>query len=410
MANIGKVVADAIGDTPKKGPLPMEVPDDLAALGRQVGEQASDRDYIRDSASHFRTKARINRDGSLRSGSEQSGPGLTVLQKLVGAQDERGLADAVRNIRDFRFTKDGSGAGGTGTLVEALTKPAWQHSGRQVKIVHMDPMEYLARSAKGHGLTQEELLQQLAQGDRTDKILEGMAEGQPFAMPYLDYRNGGFGQEGQHRAMAAAMAGHEKIPVAVMWNDVKAPVAAKAEPQIGKDATVAGAAGATVALAQPDSAQAGTNPQGHPEMAQIAIDEGSRQDAKGRHRSYVDTKGYLTGGIGHLMTKEEQAKYPKGTVIPDSVVEKWFQEDMAKHSKEAEQWLKGIDVPEEVQNIVTNMMFNMGMTRMNGFKKFKEALEAGDWEKAADEMEDSKWYTDVGNRSKRLIARMRRVR
>ena len=39
----------------------------------------------------------------------------------------------------------------------------------------------------------------------------------------------------------------------------------------------------------------------------------------------------------------------------------------------------------------------------------KAAVEAGDWEKAADEMVDSDWYDQVGNRAKDLVERMRKV-
>ena len=37
----------------------------------------------------------------------------------------------------------------------------------------------------------------------------------------------------------------------------------------------------------------------------------------------------------------------------------------------------------------------------------REALLEGDYNKAADEMIDSKWYNQVGNRSKTLVKMMR---
>ena len=39
----------------------------------------------------------------------------------------------------------------------------------------------------------------------------------------------------------------------------------------------------------------------------------------------------------------------------------------------------------------------------------KSAVEAGDWERAAEEMVDSLWFTQVGDRAKDLVARMRNV-
>ena len=55
------------------------------------------------------------------------------------------------------------------------------------------------------------------------------------------------------------------------------------------------------------------------------------------------------------------------------------------------------------------MMFNMGRTRLSGFKNFKKALEAEDWKKAAVEGRDSKWYRQVTNRAERLMSRMENV-
>jgi lysozyme len=126
----------------------------------------------------------------------------------------------------------------------------------------------------------------------------------------------------------------------------------------------------------------------------------------GSHKSYLDSEGLLTGGIGHLMTKEEQAQYPEGTKIPEEVVQAWFEEDLAEAEKDAEILLKGVDVPDEVKSIITNMAFNLGRTRLSKFKKMFSAIEVGDYETAAKEMEDSRWFNQVGGRARRLVSRM----
>jgi lysozyme len=53
------------------------------------------------------------------------------------------------------------------------------------------------------------------------------------------------------------------------------------------------------------------------------------------------------------------------------------------------------------------MMFNIGKGRLSGFKKMISAIEQGDYEKAAAEMVDSKWYNQVGYRAVRLVGMMR---
>ena len=63
-------------------------------------------------------------------------------------------------------------------------------------------------------------------------------------------------------------------------------------------------------------------------------------------------------------------------------------------------------LPEEVQLICCNMMFNLGRPRFSGFKKFIAVIHVRDWKTAAKEMADSKWHRQVQNRSGRLITRM----
>ena len=65
------------------------------------------------------------------------------------------------------------------------------------------------------------------------------------------------------------------------------------------------------------------------------------------------------------------------------------------------------ELPEEVQQIIANMMFNLGYTRLSKFKGMKRGFDARDWNAAADEMVDSTWYRQVTNRADRLVERMR---
>ena len=54
------------------------------------------------------------------------------------------------------------------------------------------------------------------------------------------------------------------------------------------------------------------------------------------------------------------------------------------------------------QRVMVNMCFNLGLSRLLGFKKFLAAMEVADWDKAGKEMLDSKWSRQVGARSTRL--------
>ena len=55
------------------------------------------------------------------------------------------------------------------------------------------------------------------------------------------------------------------------------------------------------------------------------------------------------------------------------------------------------------------MMFNMGRTRLSKFRKHNAALQCGDWNEAAKEGRDSRWYRQVTNRAERLMSRLEKV-
>ena len=56
---------------------------------------------------------------------------------------------------------------------------------------------------------------------------------------------------------------------------------------------------------------------------------------------------------------------------------------------------------------VANLLFNLGLTRFNKFKKFQSALNTESWSIAADEMMNSKWATQVKTRAQKLEKIMR---
>lgn len=140
-------------------------------------------------------------------------------------------------------------------------------------------------------------------------------------------------------------------------------------------------------------------------------DEGVRKNKEGHNVAYKDSEGHQTGGIGHLLTKEEKKLYPEGEVIPQRVVDKWFMEDMDEANEDITDLLEKhkVHVPDEVFDILHNMTFNLGKKGIDGFHKMWVAIEVGDWETASKEMMDSKWAKQVKNRAVRLSNRMASV-
>ncbi len=67
-------------------------------------------------------------------------------------------------------------------------------------------------------------------------------------------------------------------------------------------------------------------------------------------------------------------------------------------------WFLALD--EIRQRVVIDMRFNLGPKGFREFKKMIKALKNKDYEKAAEEMINSKWYTQVNVRSKTLVKMM----
>ena len=138
---------------------------------------------------------------------------------------------------------------------------------------------------------------------------------------------------------------------------------------------------------------------------QIEADEGCKYEI------YLDHLGLPTFGIGHLVTEaDEEYNQPVGTTITADRVAECFNKDVRTVLEDCEKLYPDFDsLPEEVQLIIANMMFNMGYPRLSKFKGMKAGVDARDWQQAADEMVDSKWYRQVTNRAERLVSRMREV-
>jgi GH24 family phage-related lysozyme (muramidase) len=138
---------------------------------------------------------------------------------------------------------------------------------------------------------------------------------------------------------------------------------------------------------------------------EIAYDEGSVNEI------YLDHLGLPTFGIGHLVTHSDpEHGQPVGTPVSEDRCNEAFDNDIQTVISDCNILYPDFDeLPEEVQRIIANMMFNMGRPRLRKFKGMKRGVDTRDWNAAADEMVDSNWYRQVTKRADRLVARMRAV-
>lgn len=59
------------------------------------------------------------------------------------------------------------------------------------------------------------------------------------------------------------------------------------------------------------------------------------------------------------------------------------------------------------QVVILDLAYNVGLAGFYRFKRMIGALTQGDYERASDEMIDSKWYRQTGRRAKKLVKLMR---
>lgn len=119
---------------------------------------------------------------------------------------------------------------------------------------------------------------------------------------------------------------------------------------------------------------------------------------------YVDTVGVWTIGFGHALPGDPAPglKWTKGQA------ETQLLKDVADaiHDASTFAWFPTLDAVR--QEIIVELAFNLGLPRLRTFKRMIAALAVKDYERAADELQDSRWYTQVGvRRGARLVGALR---
>lgn len=130
---------------------------------------------------------------------------------------------------------------------------------------------------------------------------------------------------------------------------------------------------------------------------------------------YEDSLGYLTFGVGHLV-KEGDPEFgePVGTPVSQERVDEVYEIDFDKHVEETLHVCEDHNIdfeilPESIQHVLVNMCFNLGANRLGKFRNMLYAVATSNWEEMAVQMEDSRWFKQVGRRSIELQEMVREV-
>lgn len=114
---------------------------------------------------------------------------------------------------------------------------------------------------------------------------------------------------------------------------------------------------------------------------------------------YLDTEDKLTIGYGRNL---------EDVGVSISEAEQMLANDLSNARKGADvafPWFKALDPVR--QDVIVMMSFNMGISKLSDFHQMIQAIKAGNYLEAAEEMRDSLWARQVRNRSIVLCGMMR---
>jgi len=114
---------------------------------------------------------------------------------------------------------------------------------------------------------------------------------------------------------------------------------------------------------------------------------------------YADSEGVLTIGVGRNLEDVGITRDEAMTMLDNDIKRVLY-----------DCWHEFIwfaDLTEDRQNVVANMVFNLGLEGFKKFKKLIAAIEKEDWVEAACQMIDSKWAAQVKTRAVELAILMK---
>jgi len=129
-------------------------------------------------------------------------------------------------------------------------------------------------------------------------------------------------------------------------------------------------------------------------VAQLKRHEGVRSHV------YLCSAGYETIGVGRNIAES-------GLGLSDDEIDYLLENDIKRCKQEliALSWFMDLDAVR--QDAIVNLCFNLGLTRLMGFKNAMAAMAVGDYAKARDEFYDSRWAKQVGSRAEEVCEMIR---
>ena len=120
---------------------------------------------------------------------------------------------------------------------------------------------------------------------------------------------------------------------------------------------------------------------------------------------YKDTRGLATIGYGHLVTKQDT--FIEDVEYPEEELYDLFLKDLQKAKNGAEEIVGHIkELHSTAKEIITEMVYQLGVTGVRRFLKTLLHLENRDYKNASMEMLDSAWRKQTPKRCEKLSKMM----
>ena len=136
---------------------------------------------------------------------------------------------------------------------------------------------------------------------------------------------------------------------------------------------------------------------------------------------YTDSVGKKTIGYGHnleggsdknilLLGLDPESLENGNADLTTSQADDLFDLDMADAHKAVEHLCPNMATfPKAAQDILNDLSFNMGIGTLSTFHRTLNDFNNEDWTAAAEDLENSLWYQQVGNRGKIIVSTLRSI-
>jgi lysozyme len=136
---------------------------------------------------------------------------------------------------------------------------------------------------------------------------------------------------------------------------------------------------------------------------------------------YTDTTGHQTIGYGHNLSGGSDSNIEELNIDPDDLrsgdtgltmaqADALFQLDMADAISAVKTLVPNYDsLDPDAKDVLNDLCFNMGKGTLSTFHQTLADMNDSNYSAAADDLQNSKWYSQVGHRGLTIVRTLRNI-